>query len=34
MACDAPGRYGYTVRAVPRHADLPSAVDLGIVTWA
>jgi starch phosphorylase len=34
MACDAPGRYGYTVRAVPRHADLASPVDLGIVTWA
>ena len=34
MTCASPGRYGFAVRAVPRHADLPSPVDLGIVTWA
>jgi len=34
MVCDRPGRYGFTVRAIPSHPDLPSPVDLGIVTWA
>ena len=34
MACTSPGRYGFTVRALPSHPDLPTKVDLGIVTWA
>ena len=34
MACTTPGRYGFTVRALPSHPDLPTPVDLGIVTWA
>ena len=29
-----PGRFGFTVRALPAHPDLPSAVDLGLCTWA
>ena len=28
------GRYGYTIRVVPNHADLVNAVDLGRVVWA
>jgi starch phosphorylase len=34
LVSNAPGRYGLTVRALPAHVDLPSAVDLGLVTWA
>jgi starch phosphorylase len=34
VACDAPGRYGFTVRAVPAHPDLPTSIDLGLATWA
>ena len=33
MSCTAPGRYGFTVRALPSHADLPTKVDLGLITW-
>ena len=33
LSCDAAGRYGYTVRVVPHHADLPSFAELGCVTW-
>jgi starch phosphorylase len=28
------GRYGFTVRIVPRHADLVSPVELGLAAWA
>jgi starch phosphorylase len=34
MSCTTPGRYGFAVRALPTHRDLPTRVDLGIVTWA
>ncbi|MFN8016499.1 MAG: alpha-glucan family phosphorylase [Acidimicrobiales bacterium] len=34
VPCGEPGRYGFAVRAVPHHPDLPSALDLGLVTWA
>jgi starch phosphorylase len=34
FACDAPGRYGFTVRAVPAHPDLVNPVELGLVAWA
>jgi starch phosphorylase len=30
---DRPGRYGVTVRVVPRHHDLASPVELGLVAW-
>jgi starch phosphorylase len=33
LTCAAPGRYGYTVRVVPRHPDLAGFADLGCVTW-
>ncbi|HEX8803200.1 MAG TPA: alpha-glucan family phosphorylase, partial [Acidimicrobiales bacterium] len=28
------GRYGFTVRVVPRHADLVSGAELGLAVWA
>jgi starch phosphorylase len=31
---DRGGRYGYTVRVVPHHADLVTPIELGCVTWA
>jgi len=34
VACDQPGRYGFTVRAAPSHPDLPTPLDLGRLTWA
>ncbi|CAN5736740.1 glycosyltransferase family 1 protein [soil metagenome] len=34
LPCPQPGRYGFTVRVAPCHADLPSPVDLGRFTWA
>ena len=34
MVCAQPGRYGFAVRAIPNHPDLPTKVDLGITTWA
>jgi glycogen phosphorylase len=33
FACDVAGRYGYTVRVLPHHADLASPVELGRVVW-
>ena len=30
---DVPGRYGFTVRALPTHPGLADPLDLGIVTW-
>jgi starch phosphorylase len=34
FSCDRAGRYGFTVRVVPAHADLVSPVELGRVAWA
>jgi starch phosphorylase len=34
FTCDRPGRYGYSVRVVPAHADLTTFAELGRVTWA
>ena len=34
VPCDRPGRYGFTVRVAPTHADLPTPLDLGRLTWA
>jgi starch phosphorylase len=33
LTCDAPGRYGYTVRVVPCHPDMAGFAELGCVTW-
>jgi glycogen phosphorylase len=32
--CTSAGRYGFTVRVVPAHPDLPSPVELGLIAWA
>jgi starch phosphorylase len=34
FVCDEAGRYGFTVRVVPNHADLVTPVELGLVSWA
>ena len=34
FTCSTAGRYGVTVRIVPRHADLASPVELGRIAWA
>jgi starch phosphorylase len=34
FACDAPGRYGFTVRVLPAHPDLLWPSDVGYSTWA
>ena len=28
------GRYGFTVRVVPRHPDLVSSAEMGLAAWA
>ncbi|MDY7104185.1 MAG: alpha-glucan family phosphorylase [Actinomycetota bacterium] len=34
FACDRAGRYGFTVRIVPGHADLSQPLELGRIAWA
>ncbi len=34
VTCRGSGRHGFTVRVLPRHADLPSPASLGLVCWA
>jgi len=34
FTCEQAGRYGVTVRVVPRHPDLVSSAELGRVAWA
>jgi glycogen phosphorylase len=34
FACDAPGRYGFTVRVLPSHPDLLWPSDVAYSTWA
>jgi hypothetical protein len=34
FACDAAGRYGFTVRVLPVHDDLAASAELGRVAWA
>jgi starch phosphorylase len=34
FSTEAPGLYGFTVRAVPSHRDLPSSTDMGLLVWA
>jgi glycogen phosphorylase len=33
FGCEAAGRYGFTVRVVPAHADLTTPLELGAVAW-
>ena len=32
--CERAGRYGFTVRIVPRHPDLVGSSELGLAAWA
>ena len=32
--CERAGRYGFTVRIVPRHPDLVGNSELGLAAWA
>src|SRR5690606_11823869 len=34
FTCEQAGRYGVTVRVVPRHPDLVTPAELGRVAWA
>ena len=34
FACERAGRYGCTVRVVPKHSDLLASTELGLITWA
>jgi starch phosphorylase len=34
FACDAAGRYGFTVRVLPVHEDLAASAEMGRVAWA
>ena len=34
MDCSVSGEYGFTVRVVPQHRDLPSWTDTGLFVWA
>jgi starch phosphorylase len=33
LPCQDSGRFGYSVRVVPQHADLPSPFIPGLITW-
>jgi glycogen phosphorylase len=33
VPCAASGQYGFTVRVLPRHPDLPHPFETGLVTW-
>jgi glycogen phosphorylase len=34
FTCSHPGRYGYSVRVIPAHPDLPIPAEMGCVAWA
>jgi len=34
LSCERAGRYGFTVRVVPAHPDLPAPAEMGCVSWA
>ncbi len=34
LRTDHAGRYGFTVRVVPRHPDLVSTAEMGLAAWA
>ena len=31
---DLAGLYGFSLRVIPAHEDLPNAMDVGLITWA
>jgi starch phosphorylase len=33
VSCAASGQYGFSIRVLPRHADLPHSFEPGLVTW-
>ena len=33
IPCRASGQHGYTVRVLPRHADLASPFEPGLICW-
>src|SRR5205085_10500974 len=33
IACTASGQYGFTVRVLPRHPDLPNPYETGLLYW-
>jgi len=34
LVCQTSGRFGYTVRVLPNHPDLPDRIVPGLITWA
>jgi starch phosphorylase len=34
FVCEKAGRYGFTVRVVPHHADVANPVEMGCIAWA
>ena len=34
FSCETAGRYGFTVRVLPHHAEIANPVEAGLVTWA
>jgi starch phosphorylase len=34
FVCEKAGRYGFTVRVVPHHPDVPNPADMGRIAWA
>jgi starch phosphorylase len=34
FATEKAGLYGFAVRVLPAHEDLPNPVDVGLITWA
>jgi starch phosphorylase len=34
FTCETAGRYGFTVRVVPHHAEVGNPIEAGLVTWA
>lgn len=34
FSCEGAGLYGFALRVVPRHVDLPEPMTMGLVTWA
>jgi glycogen phosphorylase len=33
VPCHASGQFGFSVRVLPKHANLPHAFEPGLVTW-
>jgi starch phosphorylase len=34
FVCERAGRYGFTVRVVPHHPDVPNPLEMGCIAWA